>query len=348
MQSEPVGLVVGALRRAVLGRAGRRPTTARARSFPALQQFHYSNLGYALLGEVAARLLGSHLVGVRADRGSSTPLGMTPHVVPPRRARPRRATACTLRRHPGRRARRPTPARWRRPARCGRRSATSRRTPPSCSTGHPDVLSVEELRPASHPQSGDREDALELRARAGLPALARAARARSSATPARCPASSAAVLVDRKRRTGARGARQRDHRLLAGRARHRAARRARALRADPARAVAAVGGRAGRAGGRPGRVALGQHAVRVRDGGRASWSRARTGSRAYRFEVRDGRVRRRRPATTPARSCTSYAAPTGRSATSTSRRSSTRGRRTTRTPRSRGTSRVRVSRGCRC
>ena len=71
MQSEPVGLVVGALGRACPGTSWPPPTTAPARSSRRYQEFHYSNLGYALLGEVAARLLGTHLVGGRRERGSS-------------------------------------------------------------------------------------------------------------------------------------------------------------------------------------------------------------------------------------------------------------------------------------
>ena len=150
----------------------------------------------------------------------------------------------------------------------------------------------------------------------------------------------ATCLVDREPAHRRRRARQRDGRLLAGRGRDRAARRARALRADGRPAVDAVGRRCRPSSPAcPGVWHWGNTAVRLRDGGRRAGRRGATASSSTASRSSTA-AWSACPATTPARSCTSYAAPTARSATSTSRRSSTPGRRTTRTPPSRADIRV--------
>ena len=69
-------------------------------AFPAGRSFHYSNLGYALLGEVVGPAARARPGGRRPATRILEPLGMTAHVVPARGAARRRAGACT-----------PTPAR---------------------------------------------------------------------------------------------------------------------------------------------------------------------------------------------------------------------------------------------
>ena len=101
MQSEPAGSWWERSRAAWDELAA--ATTDRARSSRP-QEFHYTNVGYALLGAVVERVRGTHLVGRRRAR-CSTPLGMrrTSYLARPRGAR--KAGRCTRRGHPGRRSR---------------------------------------------------------------------------------------------------------------------------------------------------------------------------------------------------------------------------------------------------
>lgn len=157
MQSEPAGswwersagLTFEELTRANDGAAA---------AFPVGQQFHYSNLGYALLGEVAARLYGASwwdcvqtriLQPLGLNRTSYLPSGPAAqgHSVHP--------YAATLVDEPATDTGAMAPA--------GQLWATISDLATYARfllNGHPDVLSAELLRAAAHPQSGDRADAL--------------------------------------------------------------------------------------------------------------------------------------------------------------------------------------------
>ena len=280
-------VVVGALGRAVLRRAGRPPTTARARCSRRTSEFHYSNLGYALLGEVAARLLGCTWWEAVQQR-ILTPLGMSRTSYLPEGAAAQGQSVHpydgTLVDEPATDTGAMAPAGqvWATITDLATLRVVPRSGPPGRAVGRGARPGV---RPAVQHARGRRE----VRARAGLPALRRRLRharrahrldARASWRPAGRP-----QAPDRRR-----GARQRDHRLLAGRDRDRAARRARALRADAARAVAAR--RPACRPSWPASPASGTGATR-RSCSRwraAGWSRGATASRRTRFEVRDGRV----------------------------------------------------------
>ena len=63
------------------------------------EHYHYSNLGYALLGEAVARLRGEPWFSLVQERVLG-PLGDDAHVVPPGGAVRTRASACTTSRAP--------------------------------------------------------------------------------------------------------------------------------------------------------------------------------------------------------------------------------------------------------
>ena len=86
-------------------------------------QFHYSNVGYALLGAVVEQVRGGSWSDVLRERGARSARPAAHHV----RARPRRthrAGRCTRGLGGSRRSRTPTPGRWHPPDSCGARSAT--------------------------------------------------------------------------------------------------------------------------------------------------------------------------------------------------------------------------------
>ena len=126
--------------------------------FPALQQFHYSNLGFALLGEVVAREHGVDwwecvrtriLQPLGMSRTSYLPVGAAAQ------GRSVHPYAGTLADEPATDTGAMAPA--------GQAWATLTDLAAWNAfvlSGHPDVLGLEELLAASHPQSGDRDDAL--------------------------------------------------------------------------------------------------------------------------------------------------------------------------------------------
>jgi D-alanyl-D-alanine carboxypeptidase len=126
--------------------------------FPALERFHYSNLGYALLGEVVARVCGAPWWACVEQRVLH-PLGMTRTTYAPEGAAAQGHSvhpyARTLTDEPATDTGAMAPA--------GQAWSTLRDLATYAAFllhGHPDVLSLEELLAASHPQSGDRDDAL--------------------------------------------------------------------------------------------------------------------------------------------------------------------------------------------
>ena len=137
MQSEPVGTVVGA----VAGCAGRGRcsprTTAAERSSAPGEHYHYSNLGFALLGEAVARVRRRLLVRRWCRHRILEPLGDDADVVPPGGAARPRAERAPPPRHAAPTSRRTTPARWHRPVSSGARSRTWPASPPSSPTGTP-------------------------------------------------------------------------------------------------------------------------------------------------------------------------------------------------------------------
>ena len=126
--------------------------------FPALQQFHYSNLGFALLGEVVAREHGvSWWEAVQSE--ILAPLGMTRTSYLSEGAAARGQSvhpyAGTLVDEPATDTGAMAPA--------GQAWATLTDLATWSSfllSGHPEVLGLDELLAASHPQSGDRDDTL--------------------------------------------------------------------------------------------------------------------------------------------------------------------------------------------
>ena len=208
----------------------------------------------------------------------------------------------------------------------------------SCSTGTRDVLARDDCSTRrSRPQSGDRERRPGATRTGSASSWSAAAPGMLVGHTGSMPGFLAGCFVDRARRTGGGGARQRHDRAAPRGPGGRPARRARGAASRPSPPPWRPTPRRAR----PeladvlGRLALGQHALRVRDAAGTSWSppgrgRCSTPSPSSTAACSGSR------ATTPARSCTSYAATTARSATSTWRRSSTPGRPTTRTRRSPG------------
>lgn len=126
--------------------------------FPALQQFHYSNLGFALLGEAAARLHGtSWWEAVQERILGPLQMGRTTYLPAPPAAQgwSVHPYAGTLDPEPATDTGAMAPAGqlWS----SVRDLATYARF---LIDGHPDVLTLDHLLAASHPQSGDRDDAL--------------------------------------------------------------------------------------------------------------------------------------------------------------------------------------------
>lgn len=126
--------------------------------FPAFQEFHYSNLGYALLGELAARLLGSTWWEA-VDRRILAPLGMRRTSYLPEGAAAQGWSVhpyeSTLVAEPATDTGAMAPA--------GQAWATATDLARYASfllEGHPDVLSADELARAFGPQSGNPKDGL--------------------------------------------------------------------------------------------------------------------------------------------------------------------------------------------
>jgi len=126
--------------------------------FPALQEFHYSNLGYALLGELAARLLGTTWWEA-VEAQILAPLGMTRTSYLPEGAA---AQGWSV--HPYESTLVPEPATdTGAMAPAGQVWATITDLARYASfllDGHPDVLSADELKQAFGPQSGNPHDGI--------------------------------------------------------------------------------------------------------------------------------------------------------------------------------------------
>jgi CubicO group peptidase (beta-lactamase class C family) len=163
------------------------------------ERFHYSNLGYALLGEVAARLLGTTWWEAAQQRVLA-PLGMTRTSYLPDGAA---AQGWSV--HPYESTLLPEPA-----------TDTGAMAPAGqvwatitdlatyavfLGQGHPDVLSADELARAFAPQSGSPEDGLASTHGLGFQVLAGGSGTLAGHTGS-MPGFLATVLVDRKRRTG--------------------------------------------------------------------------------------------------------------------------------------------------
>ena len=167
--------------------------------FGAAERFHYSNLGYALLGEVAARLIGTTWWEAVQERVLA-PLGMTrtSHL-------PTGAAAQGQSVHPYEGTLFPEPATdtgAMAPAGQVWATITDLATYATfLGQGHPDVLSVEELDRAYGPQSGAPEDGLAAAHGLGFQIL-RGGSGTLAGHTGSMPGFLATVLVDRKRRTG--------------------------------------------------------------------------------------------------------------------------------------------------
>jgi D-alanyl-D-alanine carboxypeptidase len=168
--------------------------------FPVGQQYHYSNLGYALLGEVAARLHGTTwweavqsriLTPLALDRTSYLP------AEPAAQGWSVDPYAGTLTREPATDTRAMAPAGqlWSTIGDLARYSAF-------LTTGHPDVLDLSWLELAAHPQSGDRHSHHESAHGLGFQ-LARGGSGSLVGHTGSMPGFLAACLVDRAHGTGA-------------------------------------------------------------------------------------------------------------------------------------------------
>ncbi|GAB6987179.1 serine hydrolase domain-containing protein [Nocardioides pyridinolyticus] len=167
--------------------------------FGAAERFHYSNLGYALLGEVAARLLGTTWWEAVRER-VLVPLGMTRTSYLPEGAAAQGQSV-----HPYDGTLFPEPSTdTGAMAPAGQVWSTISDLATYASflgQGHPDVLAVEELDRAYGPQSGTPEDGLAGAHGLGFQIL-RGGSGTLSGHTGSMPGFLATVLVDRKRRTG--------------------------------------------------------------------------------------------------------------------------------------------------
>jgi CubicO group peptidase (beta-lactamase class C family) len=167
--------------------------------FGAAERFHYSNLGYALLGEVAARLLDTTW-WVAVEQRVLAPLGMTRTSYLPTGAAAQGQSV-----HPYDGTLVPEPATdTRAMAPAGQVWATITDLATYATflgQGHPDVLSIEELDRAYGPQSGAPEDGLRAAHGLGFQILAGGSGTLPGHTGS-MPGFLATVLVDRERRTG--------------------------------------------------------------------------------------------------------------------------------------------------
>ena len=167
--------------------------------FGAAERFHYSNLGYALLGEVAARLIGTTWWEAVQERVLA-PLGMTRTSYLPTGAAAQGQSV-----HPYEGTLFPEPATdtgAMAPAGQVWATITDLATYATfLGQGHPDVLSVEELDRAYGPQSGAPEDGLAAAHGLGFQIL-RGGSGTLAGHTGSMPGFLATVLVDRKRRTG--------------------------------------------------------------------------------------------------------------------------------------------------
>ncbi len=168
--------------------------------FPALQQFHYSNLGFALLGEVVAREHGADWWDCVQTR-ILDPLGMNRTSYLPAGAAAQGQSvhpyAGTLVDEPATDTGAMAPA--------GQVWATLTDLAAWNAfllAGHPEVLGLDELLAASHPQSGDRDDALGYAHGLGFQLHAGGSGMLVGHTGS-MPGFLAGCFVDRSRRTGA-------------------------------------------------------------------------------------------------------------------------------------------------
>ncbi len=155
---------------------------------PADRRHHYSNLGYALLGEIVARLRGASWFDL-VQRADPRPAGDAPYVVLPAGAVRAGVLRASVQRAARRRSRRTTPGRWRRRVSCGARSRTSpgmRRSGSTRSTRCSSRDTVEEM---AAPIAADPREGADRVVRAGPAAASPTTRTCWSVTPARCPAS---------------------------------------------------------------------------------------------------------------------------------------------------------------
>ena len=167
--------------------------------FGAGERFHYSNLGYALLGEVVARLLGTTWWEAVQERVLG-PLGMTRTSYLPEGAAARGRSVHpydgTLVDEPATDTGAMAPA--------GQVWATAADLATYAvflGQGHPDVLSVDELDRAYAPQAGAPEDGMRATHGLGFQVFAGGSGTLAGHTGS-MPGFLATCLVDRKRRTG--------------------------------------------------------------------------------------------------------------------------------------------------
>jgi len=167
--------------------------------FPDGQQFHYSNLGYALLGEVVARVLDQPWMDAVRDR-ILEPLGLrrTSYLPEGRAAQGWSVDpyAGTLTAEPATDTGAMAPAGqlWSTVEDLGRYAAF-------LGTGHPGVLDLSWLELASHPQAGEQHAGLESGHGAGFQ-LMRGGSGMLVGHSGSMPGFLAACFVDRARRTG--------------------------------------------------------------------------------------------------------------------------------------------------
>lgn len=167
--------------------------------FPAQERFHYSNLGYALLGEVAARLLGTTWWTAVRER-ILDPLGLTrTSYLPDGPA----AQGYSVHPYEGRLVEEPaTDTAAMAPAGQLWSTAADLATyTVFLGQGHPDVLSIEDLDRAYAPQSGSADEGLGAGHGLGFQLLAGGSGTLAGHTGS-MPGFLATCLVDRRRRTG--------------------------------------------------------------------------------------------------------------------------------------------------